>query len=57
MTVTQTKNISNHGHDRQGAGKVGPAVKPDLAGRRLEQEKLGKIISGGLLEGVLKHLI
>lgn len=38
--VSQAQDVAHHGHDSQGAGVIGPSVKPHLETRIVVSERL-----------------
>ena len=56
MPVPEPQHVADHRHDGQGPGEVGPPVEPDLGGGGLEEQQLGQVVPGRLLQRVLKHL-
>ena len=52
MPVSQTKDVADHGHDRQAAGVVRPSLQPDLRVGTLHPQDHLEILTERLLEGV-----
>ena len=56
MPVTQTKYVANHGHDRETARVVSPALEPHLRVLALDPEHCLQVLTQGLLQCMLEYL-
>lgn len=56
VAVTQSENVSNHGHDAQRARVICAALQPGLGRLGLEPENTVQVLARRVVEGVAKHL-
>ena len=56
MSVAQTKNVANHGHDSERARVVGTSVEPCLRALTLEPKNTIQVLPGRVVQCVAEHL-
>jgi hypothetical protein len=55
MSVAQTEDIANHGHDRKGACVVGTPVEPGFRALALEPKNAVQVLACGVVQSVAEH--
>jgi hypothetical protein len=56
VSIAQTKNVTNHGHDTKRSGVVGASLKPGLRALTLEPQDPVEIFAGGIVHSISENL-
>jgi hypothetical protein len=55
MTISESEDVPDHGHDSEGTAIVAATVEPCLRVARLEPEDAVEVLAGRVVERVLEH--
>lgn len=56
MTISESEDVSDHGHDGEGTTVVAATVEPGLRVARLEPEDAVEVLAGRVVQRVLEYL-